>query len=197
MESVGFKEWAAVCEALGRGAQSIILRKGGLAEGRDGFSFQHREFFLFPTWFHEQLGKVRGVNIAIPEPKPGVIEIELFAKLELTRVINSWPMAEALEPFHILQPSVVRNRFEYERLGLHVGFARIFHVVPTWTFPNDKKYGGCRSWLILPIPPAELRLDPVLSETEHAGRRDQFLMIVDSSVRDQNASAVSRTLEKH
>jgi hypothetical protein len=55
MQSVGFKEWALVCEALGTGRQSIILRKGGIAEGRDGFSFQHREFFLFPTFFHEQL----------------------------------------------------------------------------------------------------------------------------------------------
>ena len=39
MESVGFKEWAIVCEALGRGEQSIILRKGGIAEGREGLPF--------------------------------------------------------------------------------------------------------------------------------------------------------------
>jgi hypothetical protein len=37
MKSVGFKEWALVCEALGRGEQTIILRKGGIAEGRGGF----------------------------------------------------------------------------------------------------------------------------------------------------------------
>ena len=48
MESVGFKEWAIVCEALGRGEQSIILRKGGIAEGRDGFSFRHRGVLSFP-----------------------------------------------------------------------------------------------------------------------------------------------------
>ena len=59
MESIGFKEWAAVCEALGQGRQSVILRKGGIAEGREGFSFKHSEFFLFPTWFHEQPKKVR------------------------------------------------------------------------------------------------------------------------------------------
>src|SRR4051794_31618838 len=59
MESVGFKEWALVCEALGRGEQTVILRKGGIAEGRDGFVFRHREFFLFPTFFHEQVERVR------------------------------------------------------------------------------------------------------------------------------------------
>ena len=59
MESVGFKEWAVVCEAMGRGRQSIILRKGGIAEGREGFSFKYPEFFLFPTWFHaHRIGKL-------------------------------------------------------------------------------------------------------------------------------------------
>ena len=43
MESVGFKEWAVVCEATGRGRQCIILRKGGIAEGREGFLFKDRK----------------------------------------------------------------------------------------------------------------------------------------------------------
>jgi hypothetical protein len=63
MKSIGFKEWSLVCGALGSGEQSIILRKGGIAEGRSGFSFQHREFFLFPTFFHEQIGKVRSAAV--------------------------------------------------------------------------------------------------------------------------------------
>jgi hypothetical protein len=49
MESIGFKEWSLVCNALGQGTQSVILRKGGIAEGREGFSFRRREFFLFPS----------------------------------------------------------------------------------------------------------------------------------------------------
>src|ERR1700747_1766271 len=132
MKRIGFKEWALACDALGHGRQSILLRKGGVAEGRDGFSFQHREFFLFPTWFHEQLGKVRGKNVAIAERDAATVEITLWAKLELARVINSWQIAEALEPLHILKPEVVRERFEYKGLGLHIAFARIFRVRPTW-----------------------------------------------------------------
>ena len=69
MKSIGFKEWSLVCEALGRGMQSVILRKGGIAEGREGFSFRHREFFLFPTFFHEQVAKVR-IAAAIRRPAP-------------------------------------------------------------------------------------------------------------------------------
>ena len=50
----GFKEWLVICRALAAGRQSIILRKGGIAEGRSGFSFQHDSFFLFPTLYHQQ-----------------------------------------------------------------------------------------------------------------------------------------------
>jgi hypothetical protein len=179
MESIGFKEWAMVCEALGRGWQSIILRKGGIAEGHDGFSFQHREFFLFPTWFHEQREKVRTPDIEMGGPNADKIEIKFFAKLEFVRVVTSWPMVEALTPLHILQPEVVRERFEYDEApGVHVGFVRIFRVIPTWTFLNQKKYGGCRSWVKLPETPANLRLEPMLEGDEHAQRRAECLKIL-------------------
>ena len=82
MESVGFKEWAIVCEAIGRGEQSIILRKGGIAEGRDGFAFRHAEFFLFPTFFHEQIEQGASEGRGNSEAREGEIEIRFFAKLE-------------------------------------------------------------------------------------------------------------------
>ena len=82
MKSVGFKEWSVVCEALGRGLQSIILRKGGIAEGRAGFSFQQREFFLFPTHFHEQLEKVRQIDIGVPEQDQSEIDLKYFSRIE-------------------------------------------------------------------------------------------------------------------
>jgi hypothetical protein len=50
----GFKEWQVVCDALASGRQSIILRKGGIHEGREGFSFGEELFYLFPTRFHNQ-----------------------------------------------------------------------------------------------------------------------------------------------
>jgi hypothetical protein len=179
MESIGFKEWAIVCAALGRGRQSIILRKGGIAEGGEGFSFQHREFFLFPTWFHEQPQKVRDAGLEIPESSPGRIEVRYLARLECARVISSWRIAEALEPLHILTPEVVRERFEYDQApGLHVGFVRVFELNSAWTFVDEKKFGGCRSWVKLPEAPKELRFDAVLSDADHARVREDFLRIV-------------------
>src|SRR3954466_5128247 len=156
MESVGFKEWAVVCAALARGDQSVLIRKGGIAEGRDGFSFRHREFFLFPTWFHEQPGKVK-IDIPIPEQDPTVVTIDVFAIVELISVISEWRTAEALEPLHILRPEVVRERFEYDEApGVHVAFVRVFRIGPGWKLPNEKRFAGCRSWVELPNPPKGL-----------------------------------------
>src|SRR5256885_120315 len=113
MQRVGFKEWALVCEALGAGRQSVLLRKGGIAEGRDGFGFRHSEFFLFPTFFHEQVVKVREPAATIPSAREGQIEIRYFAKLQAQREITDWTEAAALEPLHILAEPVVRERFKY------------------------------------------------------------------------------------
>src|SRR2546423_10206537 len=106
MESVGFKEWSLVCDALGRGRQSVILRKGGIAEGREGFSFRHREFFLFPTFFHEQITKVRIGSDAFPAPAD-TITLRGYVKVEQALRIHSLAIAEALAPLHILSPEVV------------------------------------------------------------------------------------------
>ncbi len=175
MESVGFKEWALVCAALGTGEQCIILRKGGIAEGRGGFQFRHREFFLFPTFFHEQLERTRLPNARLPQQVSGEIEIRFCAKIEETRVVNDWEKVRALEPLHILQESVVRERFEYDDApGVQVAFVRVFRLEPVWTFADAARFGGCRSWVDLPAPPAELRLRPVSGDAEHMSQRPLF-----------------------
>jgi len=172
MGSVGFKEWALVCEAFGRGEQCILLRKGGIAEGRAGFAFQHREFFLFPTWFHEQVDRVRTAGAVVPERRAGEIELRLFARLELSSVVTSWDMAAALAPFHILREEVVRERFDYAALaGIHVAFVRVFRLQPAWVIEDRPAFGGCRSWVKLPDLPEGTTLMPVLSDAEHIRRK--------------------------
>ena len=84
--NIGFKEWALVCDALGRGEQSIILRKGGIAEGRAGFRFQHPEFLLLPTLFHEQAAKLRvPADTSLPAMRAdGLLEVHFIAHVEWT-----------------------------------------------------------------------------------------------------------------
>ncbi len=179
MESVGFKEWALVCEALGSGAQSILLRKGGIAEGRAGFQFREREFFLFPTFFHEQAEKTRLVSAKMPERRAGEIEIHFFARLESATVVTRWETALALEPWHILTREVVRERFDYDAApGIHVALVRVYRLAQPWILPELPAYGGCRSWLKLPSVSANFALEPVLSDDAQRGRREEFQRLI-------------------
>ena len=47
MAEHALKEWAVTCEALARGSQVLVLRKGGIGEKR--FELPHARFYLFPT----------------------------------------------------------------------------------------------------------------------------------------------------
>jgi hypothetical protein len=179
MESVGFKEWSLVCDALGRGEQSIILRKGGIAEGRGGFSFRHREFFLFPTFFHEQIAEVRIAPAELPAASDK-IAIRWYAKIERALKINSPAIAEALAPLHTLSAGVVQERFGYKGEGLNVAFVRVFEISPVWILQNEKRFGGCRSWVRLPSPP-EVTMRAVLDDRAHAKLRAEFDKIISSS----------------
>ncbi len=171
--SVAFKEWVVVCEAIGSGRQSIMLRKGGIAEGRDGFAFKHREFFLFPTWFHEQLKKTTlPAGTLLPPQLESEIEIHYAVTLEWSRLVTDASRLPALREFHILQDSVIDERFLYdESPGIHVGFVRAFRLASPRRFPMQKNFGGCRSWVDLPgLEDAELI--PMISDEEHAATRD-------------------------
>jgi len=170
--NMAFKEWAVVCEALGVGLQSLIIRKGGIAEGKSGFSFRHDEFFLFPTWFHEQLGKTTlpADTVVPPEPEEE-LEIRYAASIEWSRLLTDWDVIQRLKEFHVLQESVVEERFRYDETpGVYVAFVRAYRLDPPLRLRNEKKYGGCRSWLELPAPDDSV-LVSVLSDEEHARRR--------------------------
>jgi hypothetical protein len=174
-----FKEWAVVCEALGDGRQCVILRKGGIAEGRAGFAFQHGEFFLFPTWFHEQIAKTTVPEGTLPPAElAGEIEIRFAAVLEWTRLVTDDARLERLREFHILHDDVVRERFRYgDSPGVHVAFVRVFRLDPPRRIPHDKSFGGCRSWIDVPGLD-DCTLVSVISDEEHAARRARLLKLL-------------------
>ncbi len=172
--SIGFKDWALICAALGQGRQSIILRKGGIAEGRDGFRFKHEAFFLFPTQYHQQAERVRPDALAAlgPGERPAeeTVEIRYFFVLDWAVWVDDWATLARLEPLHVWREDVVRERFDYdEQRGLQCAFGRVYRLTPPWTFADRPSYGGCRSWLTLPeFPSADITLAPVIDDARHA-----------------------------
>lgn len=171
--NIGFKDWSLVCDALGQGRQSLILRKGGIAEGRQGFRFKHEAFFLFPTQYHQQAERVRPEVLpslqATPRPPEGMIEIRFFFALEWAEWLSDWDIVSRLEPLHVWREDVIRERFAYDdQRGLQCAFGRVYRLEVPWTFPDKPAYGGCRSWVTLPEFPVEsIPMQPVLDDQAH------------------------------
>ena len=171
--NIGFKEWALVCAALGRGEQSIILRKGGIAEGRAGFRFQHPEFLLLPTLFHEQAAKLRvPAETLLPAPRAdGQLEVRFTARVEWTEDVCDWEKVRALAPFHIWNESEIEKRFRQdEKQMVSLAFVCVQRLSEPFIFPDSPRYGGCRSWVELPAPPAQIARLDVLDDTTHRAR---------------------------
>jgi hypothetical protein len=180
---IAFKEWQVVCDALASGRQSILLRKGGIHEGRHGFSFAHESFFLFPTRFHVQGDQVREGEVKpLPEWQVGdPLRITHHAAASWAITLTDWQKVEALEPFHIYSRQTVRERFDWEGKGMaagsiHLAFVRVWELAQPWELPYEARFGGCRSWIELPAPPAQWRelARPVLDDDTFATLQDRL-----------------------
>ena len=183
-----FKEWAIVCASIGRGETSVIFRKGGIAEGSHGFQFKHPRFFLFPTYFHEQIERTRLSAERDVSPGSGGVTISLFVEIEFATWLRDLNEIQALEQLHVLRSTVLEERFHYDQQeGLHVAFLRAFRISPVWELPFHPSYGGCRSWITLPDPPSGLRKEPVLTDEEQERRRSLCLDVIGSHVKQLNS----------
>ena len=154
---VAFKEWQVVCDALESGEQSVILRKGGISEGKHGFEWIHDRFFLFPTFFHEQAGQVRPDSEGNPRQfeTPGgeddPIEIRLFAETVETGRLTDWGEVQDFAGEHIWTESVIRERYEWgDEPGISFARVQVWRLAEPWVLANRKSFGGCRSWIGLP-----------------------------------------------
>ncbi|HXM03019.1 MAG TPA: DUF1802 family protein, partial [Chthoniobacterales bacterium] len=166
------------CASMLRGETSLIFRKGGIAEGREGFRFRHEHFFVFPTFFHEQADRLR-IDVPLVEPEPGVVSFSAYVQVEFTRWIEDLNRLQSVSDLHILKPEVLEQRFAYDDpKGLHLAIIRVFRVTPVWSLPLQKSFGGCRSWVELPEAP-ELSFAPVIADDEHSARRERILAAID------------------
>ena len=177
----GFKEWTLVCDALGRGGQSIILRKGGIAEGRAGFRFEHAEFLLFPTLFHEQVAKLK-LPPATPLPAPradGQHEVRCRVRVEWTADVTDWETVRALAPFHLWQETEIEKRFRQDaKPGVSLAFVRVARLAEPFVFPDSPRFGGCRSWITLPDLPADAQATDVLDDATHHAREQELRAVL-------------------
>jgi hypothetical protein len=158
--NVAFKEWAVICHAIAAGRQTVILRKGGIAESGGGFRPEHPEFLLYPTFFHEHRAGVKPEFLPLLEaaeaarPAPGTIRFTHFVRVTGVRHLIDLDAVLALDALHAWTPEVVRQRFHYRMPGLFVLDVRAFALAGPVTRPERPEYAGCKTWVVLdePVP---------------------------------------------
>lgn len=152
---MAFKEWAVVVDALGRGDQIIILRKGGISEGRGGFHIEHERFFLFPTLFHQQRESVLPAaqlhyDALAPRLSPDFVRLEFFAEVVDWRFLESSETLRQLRGQHIWREEVVQDRFDWgQSQSIYALALRVFRLPRVVELPMRPEYGGCKSWVDL------------------------------------------------
>ena len=178
---VAFKEWAVVVDALGRGEQILILRKGGLREGSDGFQIERPQFLLFPTRFHQQREAVRPAaqarfdRMAPGFPAEDRVRLEYVAEIIAWQRLDSLAVAQRLCGQHILRDEVVAERFEWGRQQNIFAIAvRVFRLPVAVDLPMLPQYGGCKSWIDLETDVDTSAAAPVMNDQDFSSRLKNF-----------------------
>lgn len=177
---IAFKEWAVVVDSLGRGEQIIILRKGGISEGRGGFQLEHNRFLLFPTLFHQQRESVQPAaqlryDKLAPDLSPAFVRMEFFAEVVDWKFVDSVEAALRLHGQHIWREEIIRERFDWGKSkSLYAMAVRVFRLPLPIELPMRDEYGGCKSWVELDKAISTDDAQPVLTDREFTGKFDRF-----------------------
>jgi hypothetical protein len=151
-----FKEWAVVCEALATGRQILLLRKGGIHEAKGRFPTEFRQFFLQPTYEHQNLGELRPeahaalARLAADAPAEGRIRIDGYATVEDVVEAGSPEQLARLEGEHVWSRAYLDLRLSWKpERPLYLMLLRYYRTPAPLEVPLRKAYGGCKSFLDL------------------------------------------------
>jgi hypothetical protein len=150
-----FKEWAVVCQALGDGRQALIIRKGGIAEVGGAFTPEHRRFWLYPTYVHQQRDGIKPEALPLLQeaerqrPQRGTLRFTHFAEVSGGYHVHHLAAVLLLDRLLIWSEGTIRKRFEYRAPGLFVLPVRIFRAQEPFVLPERVDYEGCKTWVEL------------------------------------------------
>jgi hypothetical protein len=169
---IAFKEWAGVCAALAQGRQSLIVRKGGIAEGPRGFTPEHDTFWLYPTQVHQAEQGLRIVAATpLPPGSPEIVPLSALAVVDSISFVKREETLAALRELHVWTEETLLRRFHYRQPGLWVLGVRVFHRSEPYWLELSAEHAGCKTWVSLDPPPATCGCEPVIDELEFSRHR--------------------------
>ncbi len=132
------KEWASVIDALDRGDQVVLIRKGGLADPH--FDIEADRFYLFPTNYHEDDGR--------PGFSPATVPITHWAEVVRTWQVRDLETLYRLEPLVAMDRATLDARYKFRPdQAVNVIAVRAWRLTKPVNVRMTEAYGGCRSWV--------------------------------------------------
>ena len=171
--SVAFKEWASVVEALAAGKQILILRKGGIREDSGAFEMEHDEFFLFPTYEHQNKADLKveahpDLEATLrAKPDSEQLSIGYYAKVVGVIQVTSEEALKRIRDYHVWSDEAVRKRFHFgSEKGIFAIVVRVFRLPKPHPIRVKPEYGGCKSWVQLDQALATGGAEAVLTDAD-------------------------------
>jgi hypothetical protein len=177
-----FKEWAVACAALRSGRQMLLIRKGGIREEEGRFTIHDPEFFLMPTYEHQNAALLQ------PEFLPCLRELQAaprdadtvtlagYATVDTIVEARDEAQVNGVARDHLWNGDYVRQRFDFNPYDpLYLVILRAYQLPFPVTVPMRPAYVGCRSWVTLDSPVSTQGAVPALSDAEFATRRAALL----------------------
>jgi hypothetical protein len=173
-----FKEWALVCEAMKQGRQTVLVRKGGIREDEGIFRVNDPEFFLLPTYEHQNRGLLQPEFAHDPNELATVgfdartVTIDAYAVVDTVVVARDEKRVNALAHEYIWNADYVRMRFDFNPYDpLYVMMLRVYRLPKAVTLPMRPEYEGCKSWVTLERSLSTAGAVPALADDAFARRR--------------------------
>jgi hypothetical protein len=183
------KEWAVVCKGLEEGRQTILLRKGGILERKDGFELKHNDFYIFPTYEHQSRDLLqldyadKFESILQSKPIDDQNAIYLYAKVIFITETFNREMLYDLRDFHIWNEKYISLRMDYNpQKPLSIVLLRVYRLNTALNVTLSPQQAGCRSWIDFQLPSIEDSEDnigrPVLNNDTFHERQSQLMEVL-------------------
>ena len=150
-----FKEWALACDAIRDGRQILLIRKGGIREDDGVFRMTDSEFFLLPTFEHQNPALLRPEALAALKsrsnpPDPHSVSIDTYAVVDTILTAEGDAQVNAVARETIWNSEYVKLRFDFNPYDLlYLVILRAYRLARPVTIPLLPEYIGCRSWVTL------------------------------------------------
>ena len=172
--STALKEWAVAVEAMARGDQIIILRKGGIHREDKEFRIVHPEFLFYPTYEHQKTELIKPTYNSLLEEMAdevldnSIVEFKYWAYVTDKFELRDEDELERIADNHLWTKEYTSSRFNWRpSQPLTVALLRVYRLEYPASVPVLPEFAGCKSWVDLSNDIELGYLTPAMSDSEY------------------------------